>query len=289
MNGRKKGLSASRHGQAGFTIIEMAVTLLIAAILTVGAIRAYVDYAEGILQNATIGHASRVMDGALNYIADNRAAIISSAGPTSPVTITHAQLIAGGYIDANVPVLNPYGQTPVIVVCEPTAGVLDGTMYYRNGQVIVGKSLLAIANGLGIAGGYVNDATGVANGAYGSWTKTMSACGGSATIPGAGHPVLALFLKETAEQAASGSYVHRTSVAGRPELNRMGVNLDMGGNELRNAARVYSTGRISAGEYIELQAFATVGAACSPNGLLARNTAGNLLSCVSGAWRLAGT
>lgn len=286
---RSKKQPASRRQQGGFTIIEMIVTLLVAAVLTVGAIRGYVEYAESILQNATTGHASRLMDGALNYIADNRASIIASAGPTSPVTITHATLLAGGYIDANVPVLNPYGQTPVIVVCEPTAGVLDGMLYYRNGQVIAGKSLLAIANSLGIAGGYVNDATGVAQGAFGSWTKTMSACGGSATVPGAGHPVLALFLKETADQAASGSYVHRTSVAGRPELNRMGVNLDMGGNELRNAARVYSTGRISAGEYIELQAFATAGAACSPNGLLARNSAGNLLSCVSGVWRLAGT
>jgi len=282
-----KGRRASRRQQEGFTIIEMMVTLLIAAVLTVSAIRAYIEYAESILDNAVIGHANRMMDAGLNYIADNKAAI--EAGTVSS-TIVYGSLVSGGYIDPSVSMRNAYGQMAVVQVCMPPGYTkLEAILYYRNGNNISGKSLRSIANAVGIAGGYVDDASGIAKGAYGGWTKTLSDCNASAVVPGAGHNVFYMSLRETAQQVASGNYVHRTSVSGRPELNRMGVNLDMGGNELRNASRVYSTGRISAGEYIELQAFATAGAACSPNGLLARNSAGNLLSCVSGVWRLAGT
>lgn len=49
--------------------------------------------------------------------------------------------------------------------------------------------------------------------------------------------------------------------------------------------RVTSDGRLTAGEYIQLNGLAVAGNSCSPDGLLGRNSTGGILSCQSGVWR----
>lgn len=56
-----------------------------------------------------------------------------------------------------------------------------------------------------------------------------------------------------------------------------------------NSKRVYSsyiqsTGRITSDEYVQINGIAVSGAACSPNGLIGRSSAGDMLSCQSGVW-----
>ncbi|MGN9498427.1 hypothetical protein B1F69_04240 [Pseudomonas syringae] len=48
---------------------------------------------------------------------------------------------------------------------------------------------------------------------------------------------------------------------------------------------VTSTGRLRSGEFLQLDGIATENSACSPNGLVGRNTAGLTLSCQSGLWK----
>ncbi|ECL7345042.1 shufflon system plasmid conjugative transfer pilus tip adhesin PilV [Salmonella enterica subsp. enterica] len=47
---------------------------------------------------------------------------------------------------------------------------------------------------------------------------------------------------------------------------------------------VRANGRLSAGEYLQLDKVATAGTACSPNGLVSRDSNGAILSCQSGVW-----
>lgn len=47
---------------------------------------------------------------------------------------------------------------------------------------------------------------------------------------------------------------------------------------------VRSDGRLSTGEYLQLEKTATAGASCSPNGLVGRDSTGAILSCQSGSW-----
>nr|WP_323873481.1 shufflon system plasmid conjugative transfer pilus tip adhesin PilV [Escherichia sp. SB18004] len=47
---------------------------------------------------------------------------------------------------------------------------------------------------------------------------------------------------------------------------------------------VRSDGRLSTGEYLQLEKTATAGASCSPNGLVGRDSTGAILSCQSGVW-----
>jgi type II secretory pathway pseudopilin PulG len=59
------------------------------------------------------------------------------------------------------------------------------------------------------------------------------------------------------------------------------------GGEMR-AGKVTSTGRVEAGEYLQLDGVVTAGAACSPNGLVGRDAVGATLSCQSGVWKSSG-
>lgn len=52
---------------------------------------------------------------------------------------------------------------------------------------------------------------------------------------------------------------------------------------------VRSDGRLSTGEYLQLDAVATAGAACSPNGLIGRDASGAVMSCQNGVWTLGGS
>ncbi|WP_072171017.1 type II secretion system protein [Trabulsiella odontotermitis] len=50
-------------------------------------------------------------------------------------------------------------------------------------------------------------------------------------------------------------------------------------------ATVASTGRMTTGEFLQINGTATAGAACSPNGLIGKNSQGQLLSCAVGVWK----
>ncbi|MDF8604944.1 shufflon system plasmid conjugative transfer pilus tip adhesin PilV [Escherichia coli] len=52
---------------------------------------------------------------------------------------------------------------------------------------------------------------------------------------------------------------------------------------------VRSEGRLSTGEYLQLEKTATAGTSCSPDGLVGRDSTGAILSCQSGVWRTSGS
>ena len=53
-------------------------------------------------------------------------------------------------------------------------------------------------------------------------------------------------------------------------------------------ATVASTGRMTAGEFLQINKVAVAGTACSPNGLVGRDATGGILSCQSGTWTNSG-
>ncbi len=59
------------------------------------------------------------------------------------------------------------------------------------------------------------------------------------------------------------------------------------GGQVR-AGTVNANGRLSAGEFLQLDGVANLGWGCSPNGLVGRDGSGLLLSCQSGVWRKQG-
>jgi Tfp pilus assembly protein PilV len=60
-------------------------------------------------------------------------------------------------------------------------------------------------------------------------------------------------------------------------------NAGIAGNTWSGSAT--TGGRQTVGEYVQINGTANVGGGCGPNGLVAQNGAGQLLSCVNGVWR----
>ncbi len=55
-----------------------------------------------------------------------------------------------------------------------------------------------------------------------------------------------------------------------------------------HAGEMQTKGRLTSGEYLQIEGVANVGDACEPNGLIARDADASILSCQSGKWRASG-
>jgi len=62
----------------------------------------------------------------------------------------------------------------------------------------------------------------------------------------------------------------------------------MQAGSIQSNGTLQSNGRVTAGEYVQINGQATAGAACLSNGLLGRDPSGGVLSCQSGVWKKSG-
>lgn len=336
--------------QQGWGAVEALAVLVIATLAATAGAQAWMRYGDRQVNLAASGQMVLVADAASQYIKDNYATVLASATATTPAVITVAMLRNTNYLPANFADQNAYGQDYSILALEPTTNKLQTLIVTRNGQAIKDLSLIDIAKQIGAQGGYVSSLnTTAATGSFGGWSTALGPYGVS---PGAGHLATALFFQDG---ALVNDYLYRSAVPGQPNLNKMNTAIDMGGNNLNNAAtvnattanisgnanvtgetytggwfrsqgnggwysekygggwymsdpdwvRAYadknvvtggevragkltSTGRAEVAEYLQLDGVATVNTACSPNGLVSRNSVGAPLFCQSGVWTLGG-
>lgn len=88
----------------------------------------------------------------------------------------------------------------------------------------------------------------------------------------------------TKEMTASDTI--NTNILSATTVNASG-NVTASGGVTGNT--VHSNGRLSTGEYLQLDAVATAGVHCSPDGLVGRDSNGAILSCQSSVWILVGS
>lgn len=281
----------TRRTQHGFSLLEMIVVMALMGLAFTAFSGMMMDSAERGRETMAAQHMRRVIDATDRYIRDNAATVMASATPTTPVVITLAQLKTGNYLAGIVSNVNPYGQGYDIRVLEPTAGTLETLIVTTGGEVIREGGLRRIARQFSLdGGGYVSASTPTtATGALGGWSLTLATYGAA---NGGGRVAAALAFRDGQQVS---DYIYRGPVPGRPELNRMGTALDMGGNQINNigqltvggpvqATTVTASGRLNAYEYVALAGIVTAGGTCTPNGLLARTSTGRLASCVGGLW-----
>lgn len=96
----------------------------------------------------------------------------------------------------------------------------------------------------------------------------------------------------TANDANIGHQVNTQYVWASGNLNSNYIhsngNIDANGDMNSNrffSNYVQSNGRVTVGEYVQLNGGANVGLGCSPNGLIGRTTEGAIISCVNGIWK----
>lgn len=219
--------------QSGFTALEMMVVLIVTvAALGLGS-QYLMSYADGQVNQAAADHSKTVADAATKYIKDNYAAILATATPSTPATITVPMLKSTGYLTSSVTDQNPYGQTYQILALEPVASKLETLIVTSGGETIPEMDLRRIAQASGARGGFISSTnTAIATGSYGGWQMPLANYG---VAPGAGHLATSLFFDDG---ALVSDYLYRNAVAGHPEFNRMNTAIDMGGNNINNGGTV---------------------------------------------------
>ena len=229
----------------GFTLIEVAVAIIV-LLGALGFVTSQVmSYTERTTNKAEAQYLQTVAKAGSQYIADNFTSLQASSSANTATVVTHAQLVAGNYLPAGFSAQSPYGLNFSLRVIEPSAGKLEGiirTTRSASGVRLTGQQLRRIASEIGAAGGYVENSgpNADATGAYGAWSRDLTPWGGS---PHADQLVVALFMEDRAQQD---TYLHRSSTPGRPELNRMSADIDMGDNDVRNVNDVLASGSVHA-------------------------------------------
>ncbi|WP_312627210.1 shufflon system plasmid conjugative transfer pilus tip adhesin PilV [Scandinavium sp.] len=117
---------------------------------------------------------------------------------------------------------------------------------------------------------------------------------GVTTLTGAVNANNALTVAGTSTLKGAASFASTLSVAGASTLTGAVTaksTITASGNIISSGqvkgVTVASTGRMTAGEFLQISGTATAGASCSPAGLQGKNSAGALLSCVNGKWTAA--
>ncbi|CAH0298597.1 hypothetical protein SRABI13_04306 [Erwinia aphidicola] len=260
------------------------------------------------------GQAKQVQTAVNKYIGDNATAISAAASPTVPYNLTVPMLVNAGYLPNGFPSTNNYSSTYQTRIYEPANGKFHAMTFLTGGADLTISQASKIATKIGAAGGFIDN--GIAKGALGAWSENLSAFGGF--NPGNGHVVIAGFYQNG---AISNDYLYRKAIPGKPELNTMSTALNMGGNNVTNAAAVTAqnvavsgvtqTGTLNArngnvsgtlssniitatGNIVSLNTvqarflyptqIVTVGAACSPAGYIGRDNQGDTVPCVNGRW-----
>lgn len=200
------------------------------------------------------------------YIQQNSVAIQAIATPTAPAQITVAMLQAPAVnlLPASFSATNPYGQTWVVEVLEPTLGNLQALAMSTGGTALLDAQASKIATLVGATGGFIpqNDSgiyPSYAYGAFSGWTIPSNT-----PVPGysgvGGH--LAALLTFNNGQLVS-NYLYRNAVPGQPQLNTMSTPLIMADVK-------------------------TIGVACTTNGAISQDGNGAVLSCQAGLWKAQG-
>ena len=210
---------------------------------------------------ATAQQATQFNTAVQSYITQYSSNISAVATSTTPATITVAMLQASAValLPSTFNTTNPFGQTWQAQVLQPTTGNLNALALGIGGTQLTDQVASRVAALIGAAGGFIpmNDSgtwptgSSVAQGAYAGWTQSTS---GFTGIAGGN---LASLLTFSNGQFVS-NFLYRNNV-GNASLNTMNTPLIMASTQ-------------------------TIGGTCTPNGAIAQDGTGLILSCQSGVW-----
>lgn len=246
--------------QLGFTLVEVVASLAILGIVLALSARMADQYMNDTKNLVAATHARQVIDASQKYIKDNYAAIVASATPTVPATITVADLVAGGYLPTGFNATNSVGHTIATYALEPTANQITAVVATSGAPAINDLDLGVIAAAIGESGGSVqSSAATTLTGSFGKWAIPLTSYG---ITPGAGHFGGAIWFDQNGGLVTD--YVYRAAVPGHPEANTMTTPLIMDSTQ-------------------------TLAAACATAGAIARDASGVVLSCQGGVWNTQGS
>ncbi len=294
-----------RRNQKGISLLETLLVIGIAALVTAIILGSF-NLSLGAKKNRlAAGHMMAFSAAMKRYIGVYSGRIASAVTETQPFLVTRDMLVGEGLLPENFTLRNAYSQTVCGVVTRFSDNSLHAFAISEGGRVLEDHDLATIVGLIGGEGGalYAGNA-GTVRGSSGSWSIVsnqitaanqleLNCAGEAGTIAAeAGH-----FAQKIALNAGlyADAYLSRNGVDGHEEANRMETDLDMGSHSIVNvgnlqitgtlsANEIVATGRLTGGEYLEIDGLASRGSACSSKGLIGIDNAGDLMMCQDGRW-----
>ncbi|WP_263064723.1 shufflon system plasmid conjugative transfer pilus tip adhesin PilV [Dickeya dadantii] len=221
----------------GWAILSTGVGLIILIMVVIWGTTRWNDYLQQREWQVVAAQTSRFTAAVKSYAARYYDTLLNSATTTAPVVITPAMLKSTGFLEAGFSDTNSSGHTyrAAIIRNATNTSQLQALVFTQGG---VGLPFLAlrqiaidITNGLG---GYIWDGA-TATGAMNSWSVPLGSFGVSTTN---GHIVALLTTDELGAARNENDRLYRFSVTGKPDLNKMHTDIDMGSNNLNNVNAV---------------------------------------------------
>ena len=198
---------------------------------------------RALMDQTTAGLIGQVGNALAGYIKAYPGPIEGVATATSPAVIPVSALIATGFLPAGTNNVDPYGQTVVGEILQPSPGILVGAVVTQGGTPPGGSHLNQLATLIGAQGGFVPTSdiltlpgicgTNCFQGAGGTWKATFSQYPFSGVGPGS-----LIALQQFNANNLPQDFLYRSNVPGYPQANQMQTSINMNGNNLNNANQV---------------------------------------------------
>jgi hypothetical protein len=228
----------------GWAVLGTGASLLILLIVAVWAFSIYDDYIQQREWQVTAVQTSRFVSAVKSYIGTYYDTLLTSAGTTTPALVTPTMLKNTGFLETGFSATTAEGHQFIAAVTRNATNTnqLQALVITQGGTALSYKALRDISVDIDGMGGYVWNSTNV-TGAMGSWTVPLASFGVSTT---SGHIAALLTTDELGASRDESDRLYRYSVTGKPDLNRMHTDIDMGGDNLNNTNAVNAqTGNFS--------------------------------------------
>ncbi|MEK6306962.1 MAG: shufflon system plasmid conjugative transfer pilus tip adhesin PilV [Pantoea dispersa] len=230
-------VKSTEKNDRGWAIISTGAALIILLLVSVWGYSLISDWMDKRTWMNTAAQVSRFTQAVKSYTGRYYDTLLSSATTTSPVIVTPAMLKNTGFLEQGFSENTIDGQVyrAALVRNATNTDQLQGLIFTQNGSALPFLALrqisMDITSGMG---GYIWT-SGIATGAMSSWSMPLAQFGVSTTQ---GHIAVLLTTDELGAAQGESDRLYRFSVTGKPDLNTMHTSIDMGGNNLNNAATV---------------------------------------------------
>lgn len=295
--GKRRGSNA----QCGFTLIELTVVIAIATIAVAWGATAWMRTADDAAALAT-GRWLLVVKSAVDQMLIRQADVIGGVSAPRPGAFVYsdimrptlAELVAAGHLPTGFPASPPLDYAVSIHVLAPQ-GDCDNTgcriealtvarpvreSERRAGDV---TRLAAILTGLEGFGMSVHPLF------AGQFRGALAGFGNPPSVSVPPLPVGTVGGFSVFDTTQHAQFVRHNEVRDTALRGDLSVRRDIStGAGLRAGTGIQAAGRVSAGEFLQVQGMGTEGHACDADGLVSRSADGQLLMCHAGSWRGSG-
>ncbi len=255
---KKKFLEWIKSDRGAGSTLDLIFATALGSILIATTVPYWIQQQHRQLMDQTTAQEIRQVSTALSeYIQTYASTISGVATATKPAVIPVSALVSTGFLPVGTNAVNPYGQTIVGEVLQPSPGYLVGAVVTEGGMAPAGSHLNELATLIGAQGGFVptSDMTALPGlcgtncfqGAGGGWQATFSQYPFTGVTQGS-----LIALQSYNANNLPQDFLYRSQVPGQPQANTMDTSVNMNGNNLNNANYVQTYNLTSPNGYVNM-------------------------------------